>query len=67
MLQGLRPCQDGEANIYDAVEYATQLLETRKASGRRAILLISETRDHGSEAHAEKVIEALNRRLSRSW
>lgn len=61
ILHGLQPCEDGEADIYDAVEYATQLLDTRKAGGRRAILLISETRDHGSQAHAEKVIEALNR------
>lgn len=61
VLHNLQPCEDGQANIYDAVEYATQLLDRRKASGRRAILLISETRDHGSEAHAEKVVEELNR------
>ena len=61
VLHNLQPCEDGEANIYDAVEYATELLNTRKAGGRRAILLISETRDHGSAAHAEKIIEALNR------
>ena len=60
-LKQLQPCEDGEADIYDAVEYANQLLETRKATGRRAILLISETRDHGSQARAEAIVEKLNR------
>lgn len=60
-LNRLQPCEDSEADIYDAVEYATQLLETRKATGRRAVLLVSETRDHGSAAKAEAVIEQLNR------
>ena len=60
-INSLQPCEDGGATIYDAVEYAGQILEAHKAKGRRAILLVSETRDHGSEAKAEHVIEQLSR------
>ena len=44
---------------FDAVEYATGLLGERENHYRRAILLISETRDHGSHATPKKVIEEL--------
>jgi hypothetical protein len=43
----------------DAVARANNLLEWRENHYRRAILLISETRDHGSHATAQEVIEEL--------
>lgn len=60
-LGRLSPCEDGGNTIYDAVEYATQLFDAHKAKGRRIVLLVSETRDHGSEAKVEKVVEELGR------
>ncbi len=60
-LNSLAPCEDKDATVYDAVEYAGQILDAHHAKGRRAVLLISETRDHGSEAKAEHVIEQLSR------
>ncbi len=61
-LNKLRPCDyDGGANIFDAVDYANTLLDAHKATGRRAVLLISETRDHGSETKPEAVIKELGR------
>lgn len=60
-INQLAPCEDGGNTIYDAVEYAGQLLEAHKAKGRRVVLLVSETRDHGSEAKAEHVAEQLAR------
>jgi len=61
-LAKIRPCDDdGGANIFDAVDYANTLLEAHKATGRRAVLLISETRDHGSETKPEVVIHELGR------
>jgi VWFA-related protein len=61
-LNKLRPCDyDGGANIFDAVDYANTLLDAHKATGRRAVLLISETRDHGSETKPEAVIQELGR------
>jgi VWFA-related protein len=46
-LQNLPP-GDGGAAILDAVGYSLNLLEQRPADHRRVLLLISETRDHGS-------------------
>ena len=61
-LNKLRPCDyDGGATIFDAVDYANTLLEAHKATGRRAVLLISEPRDHGSETKPEAVIKELGR------
>jgi VWFA-related protein len=60
-LNRVTPCEDGGSTIYDAVEYAGQILEAHHAKGRRVVLLVSETRDHGSEAKAEHVIEQLAR------
>ncbi len=58
----LQPCyDDGGASIYDAIAYGNWLLSRAHAPGRRAILLVSETRDHGSLAKAPKTIEALSR------
>ena len=60
-LAQLEPCDDPEASTLDAVAYATKLLEARKNHYRHAILLISETRDHGSRAKPAEVIAALGR------
>lgn len=46
-LQNL-PEGDGGAAILDAVSYSLNLLEERPSDHRRVLLLISETRDHGS-------------------
>jgi VWFA-related protein len=58
-VSAIKPCADGGAATYDAVEYATQLLENRENHYRRIILLISETRDHGSRTTPEEVIAEL--------
>ncbi len=60
-LAQLEPCDDPEASTLDAVAYATKLLEARKNHYRHAILLISETRDHGSTRKPAEVIAALGR------
>jgi hypothetical protein len=46
-LTKLTPGDDGAA-ILDAVSYSARLLESRPANRRRLLLLISESRDHGS-------------------
>lgn len=46
-LQNL-PAGDGGAAILDAAGFSIGLLENRPADHRRVLLLISETRDHGS-------------------
>jgi VWFA-related protein len=51
-LQNLEP-GDGGAAILDAVQLSVRLLEESPKGHRRVLLLISETRDHGS--HAAKV------------
>ncbi len=62
IVKKYQPCNDdGGASIYDAVNYAAKLLETRDPHRRRAILLISETRDHGSETKPAAVIERLGK------
>ena len=66
-LHKLVPCDyDNGANIFDAVDYANTLLEAHQSqtlfpNARRAVLLISETRDHGSETKPEVVIHELGR------
>ena len=60
-LNDLQPCDDAAATTLDAVSYATSLLEGRKNHYRHAILLISETRDHGSTVKPGKVIADLGR------
>jgi VWFA-related protein len=60
-LAQLEPCDDPDASTIDAVDYATRLLEARKNHYRHAILLISETRDHGSTKKPVEVIAALGR------
>ena len=46
-LTKLTPGDDGAA-ILDALSYSARLLESRPANRRRVLLLISESRDHGS-------------------
>src|ERR1700726_113575 len=46
-LTKLTPGDDGAA-ILDAVSYSAKLLESRPRNRRRVLLLISESRDHGS-------------------
>jgi VWFA-related protein len=60
-LSQLTPCDGSDAATLDAVRYATKLLAARDDHNRHAILLISETRDHGSEAKPAEVIAALGR------
>lgn len=60
-ISEFKPCQDDDVATLDAVYYATRLLDARKNHYRRAILLISETRDHGSHAKPQEVIAALGR------
>ena len=60
-LSQLTPCDGSGAATLDAVRYATKLLAARDDHNRHAILLISETRDHGSEAKPAEVIAALGR------
>src|SRR6202044_3334236 len=60
-LAKVTPCDDGGDNIFDAVDYANTLLDAHHAQGRRAVLLISETRDHGSETKPDVVIKELGR------
>jgi VWFA-related protein len=47
-LKSLRP-GDGGAAILDAVDYSVKLLEKAPRERQRVLLLISETRDHGSQ------------------
>jgi VWFA-related protein len=58
-LGQLQPCEDSEAATLDAVAWASSLLDARKDHNRHAILLISETRDHGSRKKPADVIAAL--------
>jgi VWFA-related protein len=54
-LKGLQP-GDGGAAILDAVDYSVKLLEKAPKERQRVLLLISETRDHGSQAKVEDVV-----------
>lgn len=56
----LQPCEDDPGDsILDAVAFANHLLDHHHATGRRVILLISETRDHGSKTDPATLVEAL--------
>jgi len=58
-LQQLRP-GDGGAAILDAVGYSVDLLEHRPPDHRRVLLLISESRDHGSKKFsAQDLVERI--------
>jgi len=64
-LRDLQPCDDGAAATLDAVDYANHLFDDNKVTAasrnRRAILLIGETRDHGSKIKPEEVVANLGR------
>jgi VWFA-related protein len=57
-LRGLHE-GDGGAAILDAVDYSIKLLEKSPPQRRRVLLLISETRDHGSKSKIDKVVEEI--------
>ncbi|MFC6646154.1 VWA domain-containing protein [Granulicella cerasi] len=61
-LGSITPCDDDpKAAIFDAVAAANKLFERMDPKGRHVILLLSETRDHGSKIKAEEVIRALGK------
>jgi VWFA-related protein len=47
---------DGGAAIVDAVDYSVKLLEKAPKERPRVLLLISETRDHGSQSKVDDVV-----------
>ncbi len=51
-LQDLQPGNDGAA-ILDALDYSVNLLKKEPDDRQRVLLLISETRDHGSALHGK--------------
>ncbi|MBT9332042.1 VWA domain-containing protein [Paracidobacterium acidisoli] len=57
-IQGIQP-GDHDAAILDGLQYAVKMLQSRSASNRRIVLLISETFDHGSQAKADEVFQTL--------
>ncbi len=57
-LKGLQ-AGDGGAAILDAVDYSVKLLEKAPRERPRVLLLISETRDQGSQAKVEDVVAAI--------
>src|SRR5580692_11544501 len=54
-LKELQPGDEGAA-ILDAVDYSVKMLEKAPKERQRVLLLISETRDHGSQAKVEDVV-----------
>lgn len=57
-LTNLQP-GDGGAAILDAVTYSLSLLKKEPEERLRVLLLISETRDHGSKAKVDDVLAAI--------
>jgi VWFA-related protein len=59
----IKPCPEQDDNVtLDAVEYASQLLRKKSAANsRKVILLVSETRDHGSQTDSSDVIAELGK------
>jgi len=59
-LSRVKPCgSDAPAITIDAVYFALGMLKRRKNNYRRAILLISENRDHGSHSRLQDVVAEL--------
>ncbi|HLJ26176.1 MAG TPA: VWA domain-containing protein [Candidatus Angelobacter sp.] len=58
-LSKVKACGDYSAITIDAVGYAISMLKRRQNHFRRAILLISEARDHGSRSRLHEVITEL--------
>jgi len=57
-LRNLQP-GDGGATILDAVDYSVNLLKKEPEERLRVLLLISETRDHGSHVKIEDAVAAI--------
>jgi VWFA-related protein len=57
-LSNLQPGNEGAA-ILDAVSYSIQLLRNEPENRQRVLLLISETRDHGSNGKIEDAVAAV--------
>jgi VWFA-related protein len=61
-LNSITPCDDDpKAAIFDAVKAANDLFARMDPRGRHVILLVSETRDHGSKSKADQTIRELGR------
>ncbi|PYX30875.1 MAG: hypothetical protein DMG77_08550 [Acidobacteria bacterium] len=60
-LNDLQP-GDGGAAILDAVDASIKLLEEAPNGHERVLLLISETRDHGSQAKMDEVVAEIGQR-----
>lgn len=58
-MNNLKPGDGGDA-IFDALGYAVDLLRKQPASYHRAILLMSETLDHGSKLNLEETLRAIS-------
>jgi VWFA-related protein len=58
-LGRLKTCGDYRAATIDAVQFGIDMLNRHRARFRRAILLVSETRDHGSRAKLHEVAAEL--------
>jgi VWFA-related protein len=54
-IQNLRPGCSG-TRLDDAVERGIQMLAKRPSQNRRVLLVVSETRDEGSQAHLKEVL-----------
>jgi VWFA-related protein len=57
-LRNLQP-GDGGATILDAINYAVNLLKNESDDRQRVLLLISETRDHGSHVKLDHTVAAI--------
>jgi VWFA-related protein len=57
-LRNLQPGDDG-ATILDAVDYSVKMLQKEPEERLRVLLLISETRDHGSHAKIDDTVAAI--------
>ena len=57
-LRNLQP-GDGGAKILDAIDYSVKLLKNEPENRLRVLLLISETRDHGSHGKVEDTVAAI--------
>lgn len=58
-LTKLRDCSSRFNATIDAVDFAIEMLNRSRYRYRRAILLIAETRDHGSKAKLDEVVAKL--------
>jgi VWFA-related protein len=57
-LTNLQP-GDGGATILDAIDYSIDLLKKEAEGRQRVLLIISETRDHGSHSKIEDTVAAI--------